>query len=38
VLNASHPYMGQTELQDYKYVDSCTCYQVSSKWHHVQGD
>ena len=37
VLNAKHPYQGETELQDLKYNVSCTCYQVSDKWHQVQG-
>jgi hypothetical protein len=37
VLNASHPYQGETKIQDLLYNEPCTCYQVSDKWHQVQG-
>lgn len=36
-MSAQHPYQGETEIQDLTYHDSCTCYQVSDKWHHVVG-
>jgi hypothetical protein len=36
-LSPQHPYQGETQIEDLKFNASCTCYQVSTKWHHVQG-
>jgi len=36
-LTPQHPYQGEIDVDDLAYNDSCTCYQVTAKFHHVQG-
>jgi hypothetical protein len=36
-MSPSHPYMGADQIQDLAYNGSCACFQITKKFHAVQG-